>query len=90
MALGGMSSHFHQSAFEEEEKGDNAGSMRAPKSKAMMLGEDHGSSGNNQQMMSSSGNKLGGSGSNLQSASGMIGANGGVSLSSNSGQSSAI
>ena len=48
-AMGGIGNHFHhhQSAFEEEEKADNAGSMRAPKSKAMMLGEDHGSSGNN-------------------------------------------
>jgi len=85
--LGSIGAHHHPLAYEEEEKGDNAGAMRAPKSNALILGEDHGSSGNNQQMMGTA-NKLGGSGGNLQAASGLIGANGGVSLSSNSGQSS--
>lgn len=41
--------NHHHHAYEEEEKGDNAGSMRAPKQKTIILGEDHGSSGNNQQ-----------------------------------------
>jgi len=45
----GIGGHHH-STYEEEEKGDNAGGqMRAPKSTAMILGEDHGSKGNNQQ-----------------------------------------
>ena len=38
--------HHHHLGYEEEEKGD--GSMRAPKQKNLILGEDHGSSGNNQ------------------------------------------
>ena len=46
ISMNGIRGH-HQSAYEEEEKGDNAGSMRAPKSTAMILGEDHGSKGNN-------------------------------------------
>ena len=65
--------------YEEEEKGDNAGSLRAPKSAALMQGEDHGSSGKNKQHLMTSG-KLGGSGGNLQATSGLIGSNGGVSL----------
>lgn len=49
---------------EEEEKGDNAGSMRAPKQRALIIGEDHGSSGNNQQIIPGTGSGAGKLGTN--------------------------
>lgn len=59
-------------AFEEEEKIDNAGAMRAPKNSSIQ--EDHGSSGNIKKQKNNG---------TLQAASGLIG-----SINSNSGQSS--